>query len=190
MKWLPMIVSCTLLLGACAKYMSIEDYSEYTEGHSDLFRLENGIYPKLSLSIVTPEMVVVENSAEMETAELQQEYELMRKQNLTLFKLKITTEQSFINSSKGNKAEQTEYYSVHFRKTIQAITVANDTLECSGYLFQAGSGMGNNGYFEFQFSKTIKDLKEILISSPYLGDSIYKFNLDKFHTNYPSLKIN
>jgi hypothetical protein len=151
--------------------------------------VDNGGEINYSLTYIVPEYVVAQNMADVSRQEAKEELKKMKSMSVSSFELRIKVPSgNLFSQSKADKSEQMTYYSTSFKKNIKAVTVNSDTLDCTGYIFQANGGFGTTSYFSFEFPQKVSQLKELIIESTYLGEKV-SLDLSKFNHQYPKLRI-
>lgn len=174
----------------CAKKLSPSSYLNYLNENSKDFLIEKQGAVKYRLSYITAEQILAENYDASKKDEAKSELKRMKEYPTSLFNLQISVESgNLFSQNSASRSVQMEYYSIEFKKQIYAVTQSLDTVDCQGYIFQAGAGFGPNSYFEFYFPYKISDIKEVIIHSNYLENNRVYLDVSNLHRDYPELRI-
>lgn len=174
---------------SCTQQLSPAKYLEYAEKNPAEFTLETGETVNYSVTYSPVEYIVAQNAEAFSKQDAKEELKKMKGMAVSSFELRIKVPTgNLFSQNRADKSEQMEYYSAAFKKNIKAITTDADTLDCSGFFFQANGGFGTTSYFSFEIPNKIGQLKELIIESTYLGEKV-TLDLTSFNHPYPKLRI-
>jgi len=181
-----LILITTIILVSCSR-LSFKQYTEYKTANATNYTIDTLVaHSSYNLVYVPLEDIIAANETTLERRELKAEYAKMKSVQSSSFQLTIRSTTAL---QKQEKILQAEYFSIHMKKDIKAVTLSGDTLECRHFLFIPNGSIGNEFVFEMDFQSEIGNLSHILFSTEFPEKSHFKIDLKHFHKNYPSLKI-